>query len=269
MSTEKPITKTEVPKKQKVRSPGYPSIGLKEAVDKVRVIWEHEKRNEVSVDVVAGHWKVAPKSSATLLAISTLKKFGLITDRGEGDRRYVKLTDLAYNILRSEPGTEIWLAHVRKAALSPKIIAELWETEKDNPKSTPNLKKYLEFEKHFNPSSIDNFVQNYKDTISFAKLGIGDKVVTEQSVDGNGRLENDGNGQPSTIKTGAKDSNTQMFSAIKSNELPVPIADGMVARVPYPMSEEDFDLLIGTLQLWKKKLVTKICPPDSTPDKPD
>ena len=38
-------------------------------------------------------------------------------------------------------------------------------------------------------------------------------------------------------------------------ELPVPLDNGMVASVPYPMTEEDFELLIGTLQLWKKRLV--------------
>ena len=38
-------------------------------------------------------------------------------------------------------------------------------------------------------------------------------------------------------------------------ELPVPLDNGMVATVPYPMTEEDFLLLIDTLQLWKKRLV--------------
>lgn len=38
-------------------------------------------------------------------------------------------------------------------------------------------------------------------------------------------------------------------------ELPVPLDDDLVARVPYPMSEESFTLLIDTLQLWKKRLV--------------
>ncbi len=38
-------------------------------------------------------------------------------------------------------------------------------------------------------------------------------------------------------------------------ELPVPLDNDLVARVPYPMTEEDFALLIDTLQLWKKRLV--------------
>jgi len=29
-------------------------------------------------------------------------------------------------------------------------------------------------------------------------------------------------------------------------------ASNRVARIPFPMTEDDFDLLIGTLNLWKK-----------------
>jgi len=44
---------------------------------------------------------------------------------------------------------------------------------------------------------------------------------------------------------------------LKAQQLTIPIGDGLLARVPFPMSEDDFDLLIGTLQLWKKNLVRK------------
>ena len=44
-------------------------------------------------------------------------------------------------------------------------------------------------------------------------------------------------------------------STTARRELPVPLDNGMVATVPYPMTEEDFLLLIDTLQLWKKRLV--------------
>ncbi len=43
--------------------------------------------------------------------------------------------------------------------------------------------------------------------------------------------------------------------SMAQRELPVPLDNGMVVRVPYPMTEEDFLLLIDTLQLWKKRLV--------------
>ena len=40
------------------------------------------------------------------------------------------------------------------------------------------------------------------------------------------------------------------------NELPILVGNSRVARIPFPMSEEDFDLLLETLQLWKRRIVT-------------
>lgn len=38
------------------------------------------------------------------------------------------------------------------------------------------------------------------------------------------------------------------------------VGTGRVARIPFPMSEDDFELLIGTLNLWKKKIVNSDYP---------
>jgi hypothetical protein len=50
-----------------------------------------------------------------------------------------------------------------------------------------------------------------------------------------------------------------MEAAINSGQLPIPIGD-KVAIVPFPMLEEDFNLLVETLKLWKKKLVKNQTP---------
>jgi len=247
-------------KKQKLRSPSYTSIGLREAVEKVRVIWEHEKRNEVAVDIVAGHWKVAPKSSATLMAISTLKKFGLVTDRGSGDQRYIKLTDLAYNILRAEPNTTAWLTGVQKAALSPKIIAELWESDKENPKSTPSLKKYLEFEKHFNPVVIDEFIQSYRETISFAKLGIGDKVLTSESNGEAAESETGSQEEDLTAPTGGKVAAITKQTGKKMLAqylIPIGANEATITFTGAELTAGDFDALADYVGIFKREFERK------------
>ncbi|MCI0549880.1 MAG: hypothetical protein L0287_02895 [Anaerolineae bacterium] len=261
MSTETEAQKT---KGTKHRSPAYPGIGLKPALEMARILWHHEKRNEVAIDVAASHWGLQSKSSGNLVAISALKKFGLLTDRGSGDQRHIRLTDLAISILRSDPASADWLSGVRKAALAPKIVEELWQTDRDNPRSTQSLKKYLEFEKDFNPAAIDPFIEAYRDTISFAKLQEADTVKTKDEINGHNHVD-DGEQVKVTDGTSGpahqKPPNKMTVAAIQPGELPVPIGDGLVARVPFPMTEEDFDLLIGTLQLWKKKLVSAIVKP--------
>jgi hypothetical protein len=254
------LAKPDDAKKQKHRSPAYTSIGLKEAVEKARLIWEHEKRNEVAVDVVAGHWSVAPKSSSTLMAVSALKKFGLIDDRGSGDQRYVKLTDLAYNILRAEPNSPAWVALVQKAALSPTIIAELWASDKENPKSTPSLKKFLEFEKHFNPAVIDEFIQSYRNTISFAKLGIGDKVMTGEAVDTpveseNGSQEEDSS--PPVAKTTNKEipekAKQPSKKMLAKYSIPIGANEATIIFEGEKLSVGDFDALADYVSIFKKQ----------------
>lgn len=255
IKTMKEAGKTDDAKKQKHRSPAYISIGLKEAIEKINILWEHEKRNEIAVDVVAGHWKVAPKSSSTLMAISTLKKFGLISDRGSGDQRYIKLTDLAYGILKADVNTTTWIKLVQKAALSPKIIAELWETDKENPKSTPNLKKYLEFEKSFNPTVIDSFIQTYRDTISFAKLGIGDKVVTEEADDSVSQIENDQPDDSASPVTVIKNTGKKVLATYS---IPLGSNDATIVFKGEKLSPADFDALGEFVEFAKKQFERKM-----------
>lgn len=35
----------------------------------------------------------------------------------------------------------------------------------------------------------------------------------------------------------------------------IPLGDGVTAMIPYPLSEDDFKLLLDSLNLWKRKLV--------------
>jgi len=51
------------------------------------------------------------------------------------------------------------------------------------------------------------------------------------------------------------------LSPYKTTALEVPVGNG-VATIPVRMTEEDFTLLIETLQLWKKKIVFAPEPPN-------
>src|SRR5213079_339558 len=53
-------------------------------------------------------------------------------------------------------------------------------------------------------------------------------------------------------------------AAPSDTELPVPLDDGRIARIPFPMSDDTFQLLIETLELWKRRLVQETLEPDPT-----
>src|SRR5947209_17094268 len=106
-----PTAATPPPKKKRERSPAYPSISLREAMERVQTLWQNEKRNAVPIPVAASHWGYAAKSSGAFQTISALKKFGLLTDEGSGNRRNVRLSDAALTKLREEPNSELWFSH--------------------------------------------------------------------------------------------------------------------------------------------------------------
>lgn len=75
-------------KGRKERSPSFPFISLKRAVERVQEMAEAHKRSPARLAVVGETWGYGPKSSGLLQTVAALKAFGLIEDMGGGaDRR--------------------------------------------------------------------------------------------------------------------------------------------------------------------------------------
>jgi hypothetical protein len=153
------------------RSPSYPAIDLKSAIDRAQVFYMHEKRSESSVSVAAQHWGYSIASSGGKQVLAALIAYGLMEDKGSADQRRVKLTDLALRILldEREDSSERDEA-LRRAALMPKIHAELFAKWPNELPSNPNLRHYLLIEKKFNENAVDDFIKELRITADFAKL---------------------------------------------------------------------------------------------------
>src|SRR6266850_7033756 len=78
--------------KPRTRSPAYPAISLAQAIEKGKIIWGHEKRNAASMAAFASDLEINPKSSSFLLAVSALKKYGLLEEVEGTKERMLKLT---------------------------------------------------------------------------------------------------------------------------------------------------------------------------------
>ncbi len=341
-------------KKLRTRSPAYPYLDLRSALDKAATLWKAEGRHAAAVNVVMHHWGYKEDSSTGYSSMAALKKYGLIEHDGMGENKQIRLSDLALTILLDENADSP--AHtdaLRTAAMSPRIHAELWERYGADLPSDQSLKRYLVLEKNFNEAAVDELLAEYKQTISFAGLNhlpapatsrtattapptpepeassvrrpepvaaskpppraIGPAAGTRSEPDffsgperrasgrdeglgplaamrhgGNERRrpadrgpmryeqddfdqQEDGYDTPSRSSgnvvyappavpmvppTGSSTpAESETSSTAVRKELPVPLDGDRVALVPYPMTEEDFSLLIATLQLWKKRLV--------------
>ena len=262
----------------RTRSPGYPSLSLQDAIEKAKVVWTQEKRNAAPLEALALDWGLKAKSSTGLLYSSTLKKYGLLEEVEGGKDRSMKLTQAALNIiLNDQHDSAEYINLLKQCALSPKIYADLWQKYNGDLPSDANLKRYLIVELKFNDAAVDGIIRDFRDTITFAKLSNSDKITITESADseteekmklGQNLDQKRGLGEPHALTAAEVATKLVAGSAAGTSfatgsisvlrEFTVPLSVGTIAlRVPYPMDEDDFQLFLDTLTLWKRQLVKK------------
>jgi hypothetical protein len=153
------------------RSPNYPVISLEEAIARAKRFRDVAGRGAIPVPAAAKAWGFSEKSSGGRMIVSALVKFGLLEESGRGANRSLRLAPLAFDILLDErPESEERAAAIRRAALTPKIHADLWSKWQANLPSDPDLRTYLLKDLRFTEAGVNDFIKEYKETIAFAKL---------------------------------------------------------------------------------------------------
>src|SRR5947209_19309667 len=82
---------------KKLRSPSYPVLAIDEAIEKVRLIYREDRRAFTPFEAVISHmnYTAKKKGGRSARAVSTLKQYGLLEERG----KQYRITDLAFRIL--------------------------------------------------------------------------------------------------------------------------------------------------------------------------
>jgi hypothetical protein len=263
--TDKLEKQAETTSSARTRSPGYPAFNLQTSLDRAKAVWQHEARNAAPMASLAAAWGTNIKSSTTLLTAAALTKFGLLENVDSGKERLLKLTQAALNIiLNDQEDSSERIMLLKQCALTPKIHAELWKQYNGELPSDTSLKRHLIVEKNFNATSVDGFIKQFRDTISFAKLSPSDKItVNETDNSETTKAEEPLFMQALKNEKALAPLHASMagFGAIGASmsvlrEFTVPLSVGTVAlRIPYPMDEDDFQLFLDTLKLWKRQLV--------------
>lgn len=143
----------------KARSPGYPAIGLKEAVEKAKAIYEEDYQNPIPRAVAAQHMGYASLNGKSLGVLSALIKYGLLEGRGDETR----VSDLAVTIIAHEPGAPDRAMAIRTAAARPELFGELDSRFKDGKASDQAVRSYLMTQK-FIPAAADAAIRSYRET---------------------------------------------------------------------------------------------------------
>lgn len=166
---------TKPAKARKERSPSFPFIPLKKAVERLKEMADAHRRSPTRMIVAGQTWGYAPKSSGLLQTVAALKAFGLVDDLGGGADRKIQISELGWRILQdARPGAKD--TAIRDAALKPRLIAEYanqWLPERP---SASHCLSELHLDRGFNEDAAKLFLKVFDDTVDYANLREGDKV---------------------------------------------------------------------------------------------
>lgn len=151
---------TQAPKRQ--RSPNYPGLSLKEAVEKVHRLHTENSQHPMTRAVAAKGMGYGALSGPSATAISALNKYGLLTGRGDE----IRVSDRAMAILYAHSDEERQQA-LKEASLAPHLFRELAEKFPGKLPSDESLKSYL-IRNKFAHTAVENVISCYKETLEFA-----------------------------------------------------------------------------------------------------
>lgn len=169
---------------KKERSPSFPFIPLRKAIDRAQTMLNSHRRNPTRPSTVGETWGYSASSSGLVQTVAALKAYGLLEDVGKGEDRRVQLSDLALRIISdTRPGARE--SAIKEAVLRPKILSEYigqWGLERP---SDAHCVSELTLDRGFTQDAAKLFLRIFDDNLSFANLNNTDKIENISEIDTN------------------------------------------------------------------------------------
>jgi hypothetical protein len=156
-------------KAKKERSPNFPFISLKKAVERAEALHSNHKREAARLVAIAPSWGYGPKSSGLMQTVAALKQFGLVEDSGSGDDRKVQVSEFARRIIVDQrPGARE--EAIKEAARKPRLIGEYIDKWVPDRPSDAHCISELELDRGFSADAARAFLRIFDETVAYAKL---------------------------------------------------------------------------------------------------
>lgn len=160
------------------RSPGFPIIDLKKALERAEEFRVAEGKHSAPVASARKAWNFGDESVIGRRTIAALGYFGLFADEGAGDTRKVRLTDTALKILLDkQPISPERDKLIQTVALNPALHKELWDKWGKDLPSDVTIETYLVRDRGFSSGGATDFMAEYKNTLAFANLDKSDNML--------------------------------------------------------------------------------------------
>jgi hypothetical protein len=146
----------------KLRSPNYPALSLRQALDAAEKLWKAEKRTPVSHEAAATGLGFKSLSGPARVTIGALRQYGLVDKAEKG---HIKLSELAVRVLHGNPDDKE--AALQQAATSPNLFKELARLHADG--SEAAIQSYLITKKEFAEDGARKAAKAFRETRKLAK----------------------------------------------------------------------------------------------------
>ncbi len=164
-------------KAKRDRSPGYPFIPLKTAIQRLTAFEEYFKRHPAPVGKAGLAWGMAPNGSQALQTVAALKAFGLL-DSERGKDAQLTVSEDARTYLRAQQDN-VKREVLKRAALKPKQIEVHWQAWGQDRPPDPICLDVLVLKEGFSQDGAIKFLKVYDETIAFVGLSEPDKLSVD------------------------------------------------------------------------------------------
>jgi hypothetical protein len=152
-------------KKKVTRSPNYPAISLREAVEKLGLLYNEMHTHSSTKESIAKLLGYSGINGASNSIISALQKYQLLEEEGSDE---LKVSQVALDIALYETGSSERIQALETVAFLPATFEDLFNKYQFTLPNDAIVKPYL-IKLGFNPNSVTNVIHVYRDTIEFVK----------------------------------------------------------------------------------------------------
>jgi len=141
------------------RSPNYPQIGLREAVQRVKSVYESDYRSSLTRALTAERLGYSGVNGKSLAVIAALGKFGLLEGKGED----LRVSELAVRIIAHPPGSPERMQALAEAASRPGLFQAIAQRFPGKGASDGTIRAFLMTE-GFIPPAAETALRAWRET---------------------------------------------------------------------------------------------------------
>jgi hypothetical protein len=158
----------------------FPFINLEKAVARAKELYDADQQGrEMPVATAFEVWEYSLKSSGGHQTVGALKMYGLIKDSGSMESRKIGLSDKALRYFKDEREEERQKL-LQAFALTPKLMAVLWQDWNATPPADTIARSKLKLERGMSEQNARSFLGIYKENLDFAALKGDAKIPSMQ-----------------------------------------------------------------------------------------